>query len=64
MTSQKLKNSYCFIEKENKNVKIAFSEADADGFLIDVFAYLVEVAIAKKRKNLFIDHNILPVASL
>lgn len=60
-----MKNSYCFIEKESKKVKIAFSEADADGFFIDVFAYLVEIRDREREKeNSFLDHNIFPVASL
>jgi len=47
-----VKNSYCFIEKESKMVKSAFSEADADGFFMEVFAYLVEIRDRERERKL------------
>lgn len=57
-----MKNSYYFIEKESKKVKIVFFEVDVDGFFIDVFVYLVEICDCEREKeNLFLDYNIFLV---
>ena len=47
-----VKNSYCLIGKESKKGQSAFSEADADGFFMEVFAYLVEIRERERERKL------------
>lgn len=46
-----VKNSYWFIQRGSKILETAISEADADGFLTEVLAYLVENRDREREKE-------------